>query len=108
MRPFPHGLKTRVKYSRRATKLCPVFTHHSSLVTHHFGGLPCRHPFRPMVAPSHTEISGGGSTPLIAAESILDLVGRTPLLHLSRFAPPPLAGVYAKLEYMNPGGSVKD
>ncbi|HYY95867.1 MAG TPA: cysteine synthase family protein [Pyrinomonadaceae bacterium] len=61
-----------------------------------------------MVAPSHTQISGGGLTPLVAAESILDLVGRTPLLHLARFAPPPMAGVYAKLEYMNPGGSVKD
>jgi cysteine synthase A len=61
-----------------------------------------------MVAPSHTQTSGGGSTPLVAAESILDLVGRTPLLHLSRFAPQPAAGVYAKLEYMNPGGSVKD
>jgi cysteine synthase A len=46
--------------------------------------------------------------PLAAAESILELVGRTPLLHLARFAPPPHAGVYAKLEYMNPGGSVKD
>jgi cysteine synthase len=42
------------------------------------------------------------------ADSIVDLVGRTPLLHLARFAPPPLAGVYAKLEYFGPGGSVKD
>jgi cysteine synthase A len=42
------------------------------------------------------------------AESIVDLVGNTPLLHLSRFAPPPLAAVYAKLECFNPGGSVKD
>ena len=41
-------------------------------------------------------------------ESILELVGNTPLLHLSRFAPPPLADVYAKLEYFNPAGSVKD
>ena len=42
------------------------------------------------------------------AESVVDLVGHTPLLHLTRFAPPPLADVYAKLEYFNPGGSVKD
>jgi cysteine synthase A len=42
------------------------------------------------------------------AESILDLVGHTPLLHLSRFIPPPSAEVYAKLEWLNPGGSVKD
>ena len=42
------------------------------------------------------------------AESIIDLVGHTPLLHLSRFAPPPLADIYAKLEWFSPGGSVKD
>jgi cysteine synthase len=42
------------------------------------------------------------------AESILDLIGQTPLLHLSRFAPPPLASIYAKIEWLNPGGSVKD
>lgn len=42
------------------------------------------------------------------AESIIDLIGNTPLLHLSRFARPPLADVYAKLECFNPGGSVKD
>jgi cysteine synthase len=48
------------------------------------------------------------SMSLGAAESILDLIGQTPLLHLSRFAQPPLAEVYAKLEWMNPGGSVKD
>ena len=41
-------------------------------------------------------------------ESIIDLIGHTPLLHLSRFAPPPLADVYAKMEGLNPGGSVKD
>src|SRR5256714_13753787 len=46
--------------------------------------------------------------PLGVTESILELVGRTPLLHLARFARPPLADIYAKLEYMNPGGSVKD
>jgi len=42
------------------------------------------------------------------AESIIDLIGHTPLLHLARFAPPPLANVYAKIEWLNPGGSVKD
>jgi cysteine synthase A len=41
-------------------------------------------------------------------ENIIELVGNTPLLHLARFARPPLADIYAKLEYMNPGGSVKD
>src|SRR5215211_850668 len=42
------------------------------------------------------------------AESILDLIGQTPLLHLSRFVQPPHADVYAKIEWFNPGGSVKD
>ena len=61
-----------------------------------------------MVTPSQTKSLDKDSTPLSAVESILDLVGRTPLLRLSRFAPAPLADVFAKLEYMNPGGSVKD
>jgi cystathionine beta-synthase len=42
------------------------------------------------------------------AESILDTIGNTPLVKLARIARdlPPL--VLAKLEYINPGGSVKD
>src|SRR5947209_17444996 len=46
--------------------------------------------------------------PTGTTENIIDLVGNTPLLHLARFARPPLADIYAKLEYLNPGGSVKD
>ena len=46
--------------------------------------------------------------PTGTTENIIDLVGNTPLLHLARFSRPPLADIYAKLEYMNPGGSVKD
>ncbi len=42
------------------------------------------------------------------AESILDLVGGTPLVRLNRVVPPGSAEVYGKLESMNPGGSVKD
>ena len=45
---------------------------------------------------------------LRVAESILDLIGQTPLLHLSRLIPREFADVYAKLEWFNPGGSVKD
>ena len=59
-----------------------------------------------MVTPSQTKSKGEVLPPLAAAESILELVGRTPLLRLSRFAP--AAELFAKLEYMNPGGSVKD
>jgi cysteine synthase len=42
------------------------------------------------------------------AENITDLVGNTPLLHLRKIVPAGAADVYAKLEYLNPGGSVKD
>jgi cysteine synthase A len=62
----------------------------------------------PMTFPQPSSFSGTPTAPG-AAESILELVGRTPLLRLSRFAPePPHASVFAKLEYFNPGGSVKD
>ena len=37
-----------------------------------------------------------------------DLVGNTPLVHLTRLAPDPRVRLYAKLEGQNPGGSVKD
>jgi len=46
--------------------------------------------------------------PTGTTENIIELVGNTPMLHLARFARPPLAEIYAKLEYLNPGGSVKD
>ncbi|MGE0405594.1 MAG: cysteine synthase A [Candidatus Korobacteraceae bacterium] len=42
------------------------------------------------------------------AESITELVGGTPMLHLRRLVPSSSADVYAKLEYLNPGGSTKD
>jgi cystathionine beta-synthase len=40
--------------------------------------------------------------------TILDLVGDTPLVRLQRIVPDGAATVIAKLEYLNPGGSVKD
>jgi cysteine synthase A len=45
---------------------------------------------------------------LRAAENIIELIGQTPLLHLKRLQPENSANVYGKLEYLNPGGSVKD
>ncbi|HEX7104665.1 MAG TPA: cystathionine beta-synthase [Acidothermaceae bacterium] len=41
-------------------------------------------------------------------ENLLDLIGDTPLVRLSRVAPPEGAQLLAKVEYLNPGGSVKD
>jgi cysteine synthase A len=45
---------------------------------------------------------------LKTAESILELIGNTPMLHLRRVVPEGAADVYAKLEYLTPGLSVKD
>ena len=42
------------------------------------------------------------------AETILDLVGHTPLVKLNRITNSSMATVLAKLENLNPGGSVKD
>ena len=45
---------------------------------------------------------------LRVAGDITQLVGETPILHFRKLVPPGSADVYAKLEYLNPGGSVKD
>jgi cysteine synthase A len=42
------------------------------------------------------------------AASVLDLIGNTPLVRLSRVVPDGYAEIVAKLESNNPGGSVKD
>lgn len=42
------------------------------------------------------------------ANSILDLIGQTPLVKLNRLVGPNDADVYLKLEFFNPGSSVKD
>jgi cysteine synthase A len=42
------------------------------------------------------------------ASDITKLVGSTPMLQLARLAPEPAAAVFAKLEFLNPGGSIKD
>jgi len=45
---------------------------------------------------------------LRVASDITELVGSTPVLRLRRVVPDGAAEVYAKLEFLNPGGSVKD
>lgn len=40
--------------------------------------------------------------------SILDTIGHTPILKLNRVVPEDVADVYVKLEFFNPGGSIKD
>jgi len=41
-------------------------------------------------------------------DNILDLVGNTPIVRLANIGGPHRAEIYAKLEFLNPGGSVKD
>ena len=45
---------------------------------------------------------------LRVADGVLELIGETPLLRLRRYAKDAGAELYAKLEFLNPGGSVKD
>ena len=45
---------------------------------------------------------------LRVADDITQLVGETPMLQLKRIVPKGSADLFAKLEYLNPGGSVKD
>lgn len=42
------------------------------------------------------------------AQSILELIGETPIVRLNKLNPDPRVEVYLKLEYFNPGGSIKD
>ena len=48
------------------------------------------------------------STSSRIADDITQLVGHTPMLRLGKVVPPGSADVFAKLEFLNPGGSVKD
>ncbi len=48
------------------------------------------------------------STTARVAESILELIGDTPMLHLHKLVPAGAADIYVKLEAFNPGFSVKD
>ncbi|MFV0560539.1 MAG: cysteine synthase A [Enterococcus sp.] len=41
-------------------------------------------------------------------QSITELVGKTPIVKLNQLVPEDAADVYVKLEFFNPGGSVKD
>ncbi len=41
-------------------------------------------------------------------ESVLDLIGNTPLVKIRNLNPNPGVSIYAKLEGVNPGGSIKD
>lgn len=46
--------------------------------------------------------------PLLVCDSVVELIGSTPMVKLRRFSGPDAAEVWAKCEFLNPGGSVKD
>ncbi|HWG74016.1 MAG TPA: cystathionine beta-synthase [Acidimicrobiales bacterium] len=55
----------------------------------------------------HARVSDPGP-PMDVANSLLDLIGNTPLVRLDRMGRDLACQLLAKLEYLNPGGSVKD
>jgi cysteine synthase len=48
------------------------------------------------------------SSSAVTVDSLLDLIGKTPVVRLNRVVPSGSADIWAKLESFNPGGSVKD
>ena len=42
------------------------------------------------------------------AKRVADIIGDTPMIHLENLSPSGGAAILAKMEYLNPGGSVKD
>lgn len=48
------------------------------------------------------------TTAIMHYQTLLDSIGNTPLVKLQRINPYPLATILAKIEYLNPGSSIKD
>jgi cystathionine beta-synthase len=64
----------------------------------------------PAIAPAGVEVHPirDPGPPMEVAGSVLDLVGSTPMVRLDRIGRDLRCHLLAKLEYLNPGGSVKD
>ena len=60
------------------------------------------------IGPSHSRAKTYASAVARQYPTVLDLVGRTPIVRLDSISPRGGARILAKLEYLNPGGSVKD
>jgi cysteine synthase len=69
-----------------------------TLATHRAPGAPGHH------AEAHRDLAPHGGR----FESIVDAIGHTPIVAIPRMSPNPAVRIYAKLEFMNPTGSVKD
>jgi cysteine synthase A len=61
-----------------------------------------------LVGNNNQIIELGGIIMARIVQNVTDLIGDTPLVRLNRIVPEDSAEVYVKLEYQNPGSSVKD
>jgi cysteine synthase A len=68
----------------------------------------CVDAFAPRLVPCKVLTKAIDQSHLRVSDDITQLVGSTPMLQLTRIVPPGSAAIFAKLEYLNPGGSVKD
>src|SRR3954470_12058132 len=59
-------------------------------------------------AQSGAEAATPSGHPGSVAQSVLELIGRTPLVRLARMEMQPSASVWGKAEFLNPAGSVRD
>jgi cysteine synthase A len=62
----------------------------------------------PTLVPCNVRSENSAMSRLRVADDITQLVGETPMLQLKRMVPAGSGDLFAKLEYLNPGGSVKD
>jgi cysteine synthase A len=69
---------------------------------------PAEFPNQALRAPSTSAGARVVTPALRVSDNILDLIGSTPMLHMRRLVGSGAAELYAKLEFLNPGGSVKD
>jgi cystathionine beta-synthase len=78
----------------------------------HHAGLPVTLYTDDPSSPAHAGVRvlpiADPGTPMDAVDSLLDLVGNTPLVRLDRIGRELACHLLAKLEFLNPGGSVKD
>src|SRR5277367_4697289 len=77
-----------------------------SLATSEFIGEGVRH--AEGGAPMASTVPSSGTSKLVYCESALDAIGHTPLVKLNKVVDGAACLVLAKVEYVNPGGSVKD
>jgi cystathionine beta-synthase len=112
-RPEPELLaELRTRIPREVAVVGPTVDAHPAAVALHHAGLPVVFytddpPARPHDGVPVAPITDPGP-PMESADSLLDLVGNTPLVRLDRIGRNLSCHLLAKLELLNPGGSVKD